>query len=273
MLPRRSVLIANAQLSGSAGRYKEMVDYMEQLMTSDRRLALEEQNLLALAYKNVIDPMRYAFKIINAGLPNTGEIEPSFLEAQQLFARAIQEEIQETVRRAIKNVDGDLTKPHKLSESQVLNLKLKGDYFRYLAEITDAEEKTHVAEYSLIAYKQALSLAIASLPPSDPIRLGVALNFANFYQTIVNDTDRACSLAAAAFDEASSAMSNLSDEARQDSALVMQLLRECIDAWTRNIVKKPENVNTENTERESLPEVTKPEMLKATGTVRSSVGF
>ncbi|KAF6773695.1 hypothetical protein AHF37_06181 [Paragonimus kellicotti] len=52
MLPKRSALIANAQLSGSAGRYKEMVDYMEQLVTLD----MSPQIMLTCSYTYTFQP-------------------------------------------------------------------------------------------------------------------------------------------------------------------------------------------------------------------------
>ena len=38
-------------------------------------------------------------------------------------------------------------------------------------------------------------IAIKELPPTHPIRLGLALNFSVFYYEILNSPDRACSLA------------------------------------------------------------------------------
>jgi hypothetical protein len=38
-------------------------------------------------------------------------------------------------------------------------------------------------------------IAVKELPPTHPIRLGLALNFSVFYYEILNSPDRACSLA------------------------------------------------------------------------------
>jgi hypothetical protein len=38
-------------------------------------------------------------------------------------------------------------------------------------------------------------IAMKELPPTHPIRLGLALNFSVFYYEILNSPDRACSLA------------------------------------------------------------------------------
>lgn len=248
-----------------------MVNYMEDLVNLDEILALEEQNLLALAYKNVIDPMRFALHIVNASLTDTDDLNPQFIEAQQLFAQAIREEIQEIAQRAIQNVDGDLTKPHKLLESEVLCMKLKGDYFRYLAESKDDEEREHIAQFSLIAYKQAMSLALASLSPCDPLRLGVALNFATFYHTIAKDNKKACSIASTAFDEAVCEVHTMTEEARKDSDIVLKMLHDCVQAWTADMATETEDGNA--MQRDSVPETDRTKIPAATIKGRGSVGF
>ena len=45
------------------------------------------------------------------------------------------------------------------------------------------------------AYKEASDLAAEKMPPTHPIRLGLALNFSVFYYEIKNKPDKACELA------------------------------------------------------------------------------
>ena len=52
-----------------------------------------------------------------------------------------------------------------------------------------------VVEDSKQAYDSALKVAEASMPPTHPIRLGLALNFSVFYYEILNAPDQACKLA------------------------------------------------------------------------------
>lgn len=78
----------------------------------------------------------------------------------------------------------------------------KGDYHRYLAEFATGTDRKDAAENSLVAYKAASDIAMEELPPTHPIRLGLALNFSVFYYEILNSADRACRLAKAAFDDA-----------------------------------------------------------------------
>lgn len=68
----------------------------------------------------------------------------------------------------------------------------KGDYHRYLAEFATGNDRKEAAENSLVAYKAASDIALNELPPTHPIRLGLALNFSVFYYEILNSPDRAC---------------------------------------------------------------------------------
>lgn len=78
----------------------------------------------------------------------------------------------------------------------------KGDYHRYLAEFAVGDTRKDAADKSLDAYKAATEVAQTELPPTHPIRLGLALNFSVFYYEILNAPDQACHLAKQAFDDA-----------------------------------------------------------------------
>jgi 14-3-3 protein epsilon len=115
---------------------------------------------------------------------------------------------------------------------QVFYLKMKGDYFRYLAEFQQGDKRNVSAEKAQGAYRDANEEAQGGLPPTHPIRLGLALNFSVFYYEIYNSPDRACQLAKQAFDDAIAELDSLTEESYKDSTLIMQLLRDNLTLWT-----------------------------------------
>jgi len=111
----------------------------------------------------------------------------------------------------------------------------KGDYHRYLAEFAVGDERKACATAAHEAYKAATDIAQTELPPTHPIRLGLALNFSVFYYETVNSPDRACHLAKQAFDDAIAELDTLSEESYKDSTLIMQLLRDNLTLWTSDL--------------------------------------
>ena len=109
---------------------------------------------------------------------------------------------------------------------------MKGDYHRYLAEFQAAERRKASSSEALESYQNASQIANKDLPPTHPIRLGLALNFSVFYYEILNSPDRACHLAKQAFDDAIAELDTLSEESYKDSTLIMQLLRDNLTLWT-----------------------------------------
>jgi len=109
---------------------------------------------------------------------------------------------------------------------------MKGDYYRYLAEVATGDTRTTVIDDSQKAYQEAFEISKAKMQPTHPIRLGLALNFSVFYYEILNSPDKACQLAKQAFDDAIAELDTLNEDSYKDSTLIMQLLRDNLTLWT-----------------------------------------
>lgn len=109
---------------------------------------------------------------------------------------------------------------------------MKGDYYRYLAEVASGEDKKVTVEHSQHAYQEAFEISKKEMQPTHPIRLGLALNFSVFYYEILNSPEQACTLAKTAFDEAIAELDTLNEDSYKDSTLIMQLLRDNLTLWT-----------------------------------------
>ncbi|CAN0449423.1 unnamed protein product, partial [Discosporangium mesarthrocarpum] len=103
---------------------------------------------------------------------------------------------------------------------------------RYLAEFQQGDSRKESADKALEAYQTATSSTVADMPPTHPIRLGLALNFSVFYYEILNNPEKACKLAKQAFDDAIAELDTLNEESYKDSTLIMQLLRDNLTLWT-----------------------------------------
>uniref|UniRef100_W5KHJ6 14-3-3 protein epsilon n=1 Tax=Astyanax mexicanus TaxID=7994 RepID=W5KHJ6_ASTMX len=218
----REHFVYQAKLAEQAERYDEMVESMKSVAGKDVELTVEERNLLSVAYKNVIGARRASWRIISS-IEQKEESKGGEDKLKMI------REYRQTVEKELKSICNDIL------DSKVFYYKMKGDYHRYLAEFATGNDRKEAAENSLVAYKAASDIAMIELPPTHPIRLGLALNFSVFYYEILNSPDRACRLAKAAFDDAIAELDTLSEESYKDSTLIMQLLRDNLTLWTSDM--------------------------------------
>ena len=100
-----------------------------------------------------------------------------------------------------------------------------------MAEFSSGETKEKTKEKAAEAYKEATEEA-KNLKSTNPIRLGLALNYSVFYFEIQNNSEEACKLAKTAFDDAIAVLDELKEDSYKDSTLIMQLLRDNLTLWT-----------------------------------------
>ncbi|EES14338.1 hypothetical protein BDA96_07G241400 [Sorghum bicolor] len=234
----REEMVYMAKLAEQAERYEEMVDFMEKVVAAaaSSELTVEERNLLSVAYKNVIGARRASWRIVSS-IEHKEETRGAagHAAAARGYRARVEAELSGICAGILRLLDDRLVPAAAAVDAKVFYLKMKGDYHRYLAEFKTAAERKDAADSTLAAYQAAQDIAVKELPPTHPIRLGLALNFSVFYYEILNSPDRACSLAKQAFDEAISELDTLGEESYKDSTLIMQLLRDNLTLWTSDM--------------------------------------
>jgi len=229
--PDKDELVQRAKLAEQAERYDDMASAMKSVTETGVELSNEERNLLSVAYKNVVGARRSSWRVISSIEQKT---EGS--ERKQQMAKEYREKVEKELREICDDVLGLLDKylipKASNAESKVFYLKMKGDYYRYLAEVATGDTRNTVVDYSQKAYQDAFEISKAKMTPTHPIRLGLALNFSVFYYEILNSPDKACQLAKQAFDDAIAELDTLNEDSYKDSTLIMQLLRDNLTLWT-----------------------------------------
>ncbi len=147
----------------------------------------------------------------------------------QSYRTVVEKELDDICGEILTLLDKHLIPSASTVEASVFYLKMKADYHRYLAEfkvrdatdddaVRDArqhaaarhrhhararrrttsqvdDDRKNASDKTLEAYKAAQDKATAELPSTNPIRLGLALNFSVFYYEVLNQPEQACSLA------------------------------------------------------------------------------
>jgi len=241
MAETREDNVYQAKLAEQAERYDEMVESMKKVAIADGELTVEERNLLSVAYKNVIGARRASWRIISSiEQKEDGKGSDTKVEMIKKYRNQVEKELRDICQDILDVLDKHLIVSATSGESKVFYQKMKGDYHRYLAEFAAGGDRKDAAENSLVAYKAASDIATTELPPTHPIRLGLALNFSVFYYEILNSPERACRLAKAAFDDAIAELDTLSEDSYKDSTLIMQLLRDNLTLWTSDMQPEDE---------------------------------
>jgi 14-3-3 protein epsilon len=238
--------VYQAKLAEQAERYEEMVESMKKVAKNDQELTVEERNLLSVAYKNLIGARRASWRIItNIESKEESKSENSKMALIKKYRSQVEKELRDICQDILDLLDKNLLANAVSGESKVFYLKMKGDYHRYKAEFATQEDRKEAAENSLVAYTKANDIAQNELPPTHPIRLGLALNFSVFYYEILNTPERACRLAKQAFDDAIAELDTLNEDTYKDSTLIMQLLRDNLTLWTTDMPGDNDNAHNE----------------------------
>ncbi|EGD74498.1 tyrosine 3-monooxygenase/tryptophan 5-monooxygenase activation protein [Salpingoeca rosetta] len=230
-MSERDDTVTQAKLAEQAERYEDMAAAMKKVTEMDSELSPEERNLLSVAYKNVVGTRRSSWRVISSIEQKTESNERKQSMAKE-YREKIEGELKTICEEVLKLLDDHLVPKSTNSESKVFYLKMKGDYYRYLAEVATGDDRDKIVNDSQEAYQAALDISKSEMAPTHPIRLGLALNFSVFYYEIKNTPDKACHLAKQAFDDAIAELDTLNEESYKDSTLIMQLLRDNLTLWT-----------------------------------------
>lgn len=212
-----------------------MVEYMTKVVKSGEGLTEEERNMFSVAFKNAVGERRTAWRIVSS-LKEKAEDKGHDTTLAVDYLKTIREELVGKVNEVLVLVDEELIPKEKTDdpehlEPKVFYMKMQGDYSRNLAEVSKGEARTDAAEKSEAAYQEAMEAA-QDLPLTNPVRLGLALNFAIFQYDIKEDTAKACDVAKTAFDGAIAELDSLKEDESKESTLIMQLLRDDLTLWT-----------------------------------------
>merc|ERR1712014_364693 len=142
-----------AKLAEQAERYDEMADYMLKVGQAGAELSVEERNLLSVAYKNAVGSRRAAWRIITSVQQKEqtkGNAENAGNAAE--YCKKVEGELDKICSTILGVLDTNLIPKASSGESKVFYQKMKADYYRYIAEFSDADAKMKAAENARKAY-------------------------------------------------------------------------------------------------------------------------
>ena len=225
-----------ARMAEQSERYDEMVEYATEFTKkANGELSLDERNILSVAFKNAVGSRRASWRVLTSIEQKEEKKEKGQVEKVKKYKQDIEAELKNYCEKILSLIDNSLTKSASSDEAKVFYNKMKADYCRYLAEFQKGEAKNNSSNKALEAYQVAYEIAENKLASTDPIRLGLTLNFSVFYYEIMQQPEKAIDMAKKSFDDAIANLDNVTDESYKDATLIMQLLRDNLTLWNSDM--------------------------------------
>jgi len=239
MTSEKELYIYKAKIAEQAELFDEMVEFMKRVVELNPCLSLEERILVSVAYKNKVNLKRTSWRTIQ--FLEEMERKKDMTSLKLIEFKNIKTLIENDVRvicfEIISIVDNFII-PHFDHESikdedRVFWFKLKGDYYRYMAEFEKQTKRKDSQEKSYESYQLGLDEG-SKLISTSPTLLGLVLNYSVFHYEILNDKEKACAIAKKYFDLAIQGIDQLSDSEYKDTTLILQLTKDNISLWTES---------------------------------------
>ena len=216
-----------ARVAEQAERFDDMVEYLAKVLDNKGgEVTADERNLLSVAFKNLISSKRAACRTIAAIEQNPKYSK--FSDALAQYKNTIEEQLTADCEKVVKMIQDKVLAKSCDGEAKAFFVKMVGDYYRYIAENAKDSKLDEVRQLALKAYGEANEI---TLPPCNPIKLGLALNFSVFHYEVMKNHKAACDLADKALQEALDKIDELEEDDFRDAKSIIELLKENLTLW------------------------------------------
>lgn len=237
---RRDALLVLAEEAQTSERFLDMFDVCGDMIQNvldlpakDDLLNEKERRCIAVAFKNVTNQLRVAPGAISMDENTCGPYDACLADYKNHIIQEIVEHC-EQCRVMLERLNS--LKTLNL-ETEVFVLKMIADYHRYSAEM---KPQSNHGDEAMKHYKLGMEAA-ASLDPTNPIRMGLALNLSVCQFEIKHNPEAAKSVAKHAFNQAIADLDHIDERHYKDTTLIMQLLRDNIQTWNAEEEGKSHN--------------------------------
>ena len=203
--------------------------------------------ILFNSLKSLINFRRESWRTINALESKEKKNKSSLLPRVTELKKNLEEEIKKYVNKGLELIDEKLLKESISDELKVMYCKIKGDYIRYIIELTpnDKEEEINILkEKAEENYKIGLNLS-ESLNYLSTTRIGLILNYSVFLYEIMKDYKNAYILANDVYQKTNKFLNNdnINSSLLKELNKMLDILKDNISKWADTVVpEKVENI-------------------------------
>lgn len=232
--------ILMAKLYENTEKFPQMVESIIQFVSMQPKLSSDERSLLNTGFKNIIAKQRVAWREL-ATREKDEENNKKVIEYILELRKEVEQEILTNADKVLGVLDKYLISNASDNETKAFYLKMKADFLRYKAEVTVDDEYVKHYKASQETYAQGYKIS-ESLPISNPIRLGLALNYSVLYYEVILNKEEAVSIAKQAYDESMKIIDDLDKTKSKDTILIIQLLKENLGLWNNDNEEETDDI-------------------------------
>ena len=211
--------------------YANMVKAMNLYIELNPTLLKEEKKFLCEAYKNIVSDKRNSLHILS-NLSIKEESKPTNKMQQiSIIKEKIKSELKPILQENLTILDKYLIPNAQDSESKILYMKLKADYYRYHCEFAEGDEFEEESNNARKMYKEAFDFAEKELPLYNEIRLGLILNYSVFEYDVMDNKKEAYEMALKTYNETMKILDDVEKKRASDNLLLIQLIKENLNNW------------------------------------------
>ena len=220
------------KLFNCSENYPDMVKAINKYIELNPKLSKEENKLLCNAYKNVVSDKRNSLQIL-LNYAKKEESKPvNKLHEISIIKEKIISELKEIFKEIHSMLDRYLIPNAQDSESKILYMKLKADYYRYHCEFAEDEEFEEISNNARKMYKEAFDLAEKELPLYNEVRLGLVLNYSVFEYDIMDNKNEGLEMASKIYNDTMKILDDVEKKRSSDNLLLIQIIKENINIWS-----------------------------------------
>ena len=193
----------------------------------------DERNLISIAYKNYINEIRNSIKIILSYEKKEIQDKNSlYLNYIKEYKENVIKELEIECVKICNSIQNIIMPKLETKDKKVFFGKLKGDYYRYIAENTEGEIKKKYSELSLKTYNESL-IEANDLNYKNSSKLGLLLNLSVLYYEVNLNFNEALNLAKDTLNKGKNALNGVDEDNEEfkDSISILNLLNDNIKLW------------------------------------------
>ncbi len=221
-------------LAEQCERYKDMIEILENLINIKKEeMNLDEKNLISIAYKNYISEIRSAISIIITYENEEISKENSpYLEYIKEYKENVIKELEIECVKICNSIQNIIMPKLETKDKKVFFGKLKGDYYRYIAENTEGEIKQKYSDLSLKTYNETL-IEANNLNYKNSNKLGLLLNLSVLYYEVNLNFNEALNLAKDTLNKGKEELNGVDEDNEQfkESISILNLINDNIKMW------------------------------------------